>query len=1318
MKAICVGTALQVIVFLNFVSPLAGAEWETLNEQALELRAKGKYAKGLDVADKAVKSARRAFGGDSPEYAISVNTLAMLHLSQKQYAQAERLFKDCLSVLENSLGRSHPERMNVLVNLAGSYVEQRRYDEAEPLYREAIDTCIRNKHPFAEQATLGLAWLRFVRGQYDEAIREYERAKGLRSARLGPDHSDVKAIEMSIAGVRDKAKNAEKMSGGIAAYKRLEREYMQYRDRGEFEKALDVAAKVQKLAENDLKSQPAYFGTALMMRAMANGALRRQGDALKLYEEAQPILEESLGPDHGYVLTCVDARLSYYIQHGREADAVSLCDRVVSLIEDAYGPDDQRLGSLLCRLAGLHIQQDRLAQAEEVYGRVVNLFDELSPEDPLIVASALRGLASVARRQWHFDDAEAHLRRASRLLAEAVPEPKWDIAANTESLGALFAEQGRYTEADDCYQQALAIIEEVNGPDDILMAPPLARLADTNILRGRYGKAESFCQQALAINLKVLGPKHANTAKCVGTLAQIYADQGLYADAESLYRRCLPVLQAELGPRHADVISAQVNLTLLYWAQGRHEKAEEMLGELRDVPDTFETHTGLIHAMSLVSSSQGRYAEGTKHAQQALTMCREALPREHPRVATNLQTLGMILQRQGRYVEAERFVREALEIQEGVFGRGNHMIAAELVNLSLVLTGLQRYDEAESLLDRAVRFVDESDSMSADVAAYVLKSRAHLYWKTGRQKKAVTDLRRGIQFIFQMRGQASGSEQERATTFSRSASAFETMLSWQTQLQNLPEAFAAIEGFRAQGLQDLMQSNGTDLLEGLPDETAASLRLAELDAQAEVASLQKQLEVLQIRADMDSEDKVREGKRLIEALGEARQGLVQAWADIKNASPAYRMVVTEDREPVRFEAFQQELGNSDTVALQYLLGGENGFLLAYGGGIEPALITLEITDTQSEVYGCDAGPLTAARFRQVLLGSKDRPGLLRDLTNFGEVSDEGVPSKDALDALRTMWAVLVPDETLREKLVDGKSLKRLLILPDGVLARLPFEALVVNDDPQAPEYLLDNGPPTMYAPSATVFHNLKHREVSDSKGETLTVGDPSYGSTDESGDRGTVLEELQIASRFAHLGRLADLPWTGDESCWIKESCEDKHLPVVQLTKEKATEENVRNNVRGRSLVHFACHGLADNEYGNLFGALALAPVDAGDPSNDGFLTVAEMFDLDLHACELAILSACDTNIGPNQRGEGTWSMCRGMLTSGARRVVTTDWQVADEASAHLVYAFVYYLHDSESDGRDYAECLRNARLSIRNHDTRQWRHPYFWAPFVLMGPE
>jgi CHAT domain-containing protein len=172
------------------------------------------------------------------------------------------------------------------------------------------------------------------------------------------------------------------------------------------------------------------------------------------------------------------------------------------------------------------------------------------------------------------------------------------------------------------------------------------------------------------------------------------------------------------------------------------------------------------------------------------------------------------------------------------------------------------------------------------------------------------------------------------------------------------------------------------------------------------------------------------------------------------------------------------------------------------------------------------------------------------------------------------------------------------------------------------------------------------------------------------------------------------------------------------LKKESAREISVRKFAPGREILHFACHGLVDQSYGNLFGALALTPGPAGaaDAADDGYLTLAEIYALRLKGCELAILSACDTNYGPDQQGEGTWSLSRGFLVAGARRVVASNWLVDDEAAASLVSVFCGALVKAQQDHPlDYAEALHAAKRWVRSQE--KWQSPYFWGSFVLVGP-
>jgi CHAT domain-containing protein len=115
---------------------------------------------------------------------------------------------------------------------------------------------------------------------------------------------------------------------------------------------------------------------------------------------------------------------------------------------------------------------------------------------------------------------------------------------------------------------------------------------------------------------------------------------------------------------------------------------------------------------------------------------------------------------------------------------------------------------------------------------------------------------------------------------------------------------------------------------------------------------------------------------------------------------------------------------------------------------------------------------------------------------------------------------------------------------------------------------------------------------------------------------------------------------------------------------------------------------------------------------------MSEIHDLNLNGCELAILSACQTNFGPEQRGEGVWTLSRGFLVAGSRRVIASNWVVDDAAGATLVSYFVRQITSPGQDAssRDYAEALHEAKKQLRMNE--KWAHPFYWSSLVLVGPK
>jgi CHAT domain-containing protein len=143
--------------------------------------------------------------------------------------------------------------------------------------------------------------------------------------------------------------------------------------------------------------------------------------------------------------------------------------------------------------------------------------------------------------------------------------------------------------------------------------------------------------------------------------------------------------------------------------------------------------------------------------------------------------------------------------------------------------------------------------------------------------------------------------------------------------------------------------------------------------------------------------------------------------------------------------------------------------------------------------------------------------------------------------------------------------------------------------------------------------------------------------------------------------------------------------------------------------VHFATHGLVDSRYPGL-SALVLSQFDEHGRAQDGFLRLNDIYNLRLNA-EVVVLSACETALGRDVRGEGLIGLTQGFLSAGARRLVASLWQVPDRATAELMARFYGYLLN---DGLRPAEALRQAQAWSAQQP--RFRDPYFWGGFILVG--
>jgi CHAT domain-containing protein/tetratricopeptide (TPR) repeat protein len=340
------------------------------------------------------------------------------------------------------------------------------------------------------------------------------------------------------------------------------------------------------------------------------------------------------------------------------------------------------------------------------------------------------------------------------------------------------------------------------------------------------------------------------------------------------------------------------------------------------------------------------------------------------------------------------------------------------------------------------------------------------------------------------------------------------------------------------------------------------------------------------------------------------------------------------------------------------------------------------------------------------------------LKPFRKVEYQGFQSKAASELFKS---VLLP-------LIEGTEVKHLVIVPDGILNAVSFEALVTGqtlDEPRKPIFLGDQAFVSYY-PSATILTINREAvpSITPPKDTLLAVGDPVYGPDDERHGKtllsaastrgqeqassvvtrsGLIREEVEAgSSSFARLRN------SGIEVAKINAAFGNRPGSRDLLIGFQATKSHVTlKDLTKYQYVHFAVHGILAYDVPYLKEP---ALVLGADPAKkeDAFLTLSEIYGLKLNA-DLVVLSACSTGLGQSIPGEGVIGLGRAFINAGSRAVLVSLWQVDDYSTALFMEKFYHLL----AQGVNKLEALAKARQYIRE---KGYENPYFWAAFILIG--
>jgi CHAT domain-containing protein len=310
--------------------------------------------------------------------------------------------------------------------------------------------------------------------------------------------------------------------------------------------------------------------------------------------------------------------------------------------------------------------------------------------------------------------------------------------------------------------------------------------------------------------------------------------------------------------------------------------------------------------------------------------------------------------------------------------------------------------------------------------------------------------------------------------------------------------------------------------------------------------------------------------------------------------------------------------------------------------------------------------------------------------------------------------------------------KRVLVVADGSLNYVPFEGLVSSTggaDYSSLPYLVKSNE-FVYGPSASVIALVRQQGAKASPREILLVADPVFSSEDPRAQMGATAlapaqetrglalaaaisdvdgEKKAVADTNAAMPKIGRLKGTRTEAEQIVLLSKASGAQAESWLDFNASENNVKTReLKKYGVIHFATHGLLNAERPE-FSGLILSLV--GNQNVDGFLRTDEIFNLRL-GTPLVMLSACETGLGREKRGEGVIGLTRAFMYAGSPTVGVSLWSVADRSTAELMADF--YRNRLGRESMSAPGAMRAAQQKMIAG--KKYSAPFYWAPFVLVG--
>jgi len=911
---------------------------------------------------------------------------------------------------------------------------------------------------------------------------------------------------------------------------------------------------------------------------------------------------------------------------------------------------------------------------------------ELNTEDTSY-AKILLKVGISYRRTNNFPDAITYLEKAIDI--QKIKSPKHaDLASSLYNLGATYYYQNKLKEAEEAWLQTIKVQKEALGLLNPKYAKTLNLLGILYYKRGDYQNVEKYFLQTLNIRKKTLGEKHPDYASSLNNLGVVYKNMENYAKAEEFYLQALSTRKEILGEKHPHYAASLNNLGNLY-------------SNISNIAD---------------------YAKAEKFYFQALKIRKEILGEEHSDYGRTLNNLGALYYAEKAYTKAEKVYIQALNIQKETLGEKDPSYTASLNNLGALYKVMGEYTKSEKFYLQALsirkkvlgeRHLDYIASLNNLGFLYQASKKTELAWKFGRSAIEVNsnlklDDKITQAFVDHLFQANCLSPKEEVRTLILFYDLLADKKNTATNKQQLLVSDLAIKLLERSKNELTEQEDKLTILEERSQWVLNYIKVLDKEKEAHKALniVEENKSVLLL--DAASNKKAYSFGFLPDSLIQREIKLQKQYTNTKAA--LVKTLNTVEQDSIRtnltnlsleIDVFQKEVNTNypKYAALKYKHQAIKAKEIQKLLDNQTAFLEYLIGDSVVYIFYVDKQEVKVHEFAISNQKLKDRIKTLQSaLSNYELIfKNKKLAYKKYTEHAHWFYKHLVAPV-----LTDHKHIKQLLIVTDGELGHLPFEAFLVESVSQKEKdyhqlHYLINDYAISYNYSATLWRDNIKSPNKKNNGQILGMA-ANYGIQLDSSK-----PEIRLPAEKRQRGILNTLPNAKKEVEALEKNFSGFFAFDMQAS-EKAFKEKSTNF----AIIHLAMHGFLNHKEPILS---SLIFTENSDSTENNFLHAYEISKMNINA-DLVVLSACETGYGKFERGNGIASLARAFMYAGAPAMIVSLWQVNDYTTSQIMKNL--YSNLSNRLKKDVA--LQNAKLAYIKTAKDISAHPAFWSPFILMG--